>query len=322
MPKITQSRASRALLTGFTAGALLLGAGATAQATNTGTVSGENKDAAACTIEWTASAVLDTDLANNDATYPNLMVDLVSGDATDYTNGGYIKSVSPHLGNSGGLLEVTHFYTGTAARADGVRIATANTVQVWRPVFATKEKLQDVVITLEPPAAVTAQHTLERTAELAARPGTWGGQYADYAWSAVAEQPGTDLTELRIAEMPAGAGTAFSYSVQLDETVDITEPQVFSMRVVAKRADCVASQPGGAAGSDTVGASGTGAAPHGEQAQAAATGAVTQSTATGTKQLAATGLSVSPMLTVSAVLLALSGAAVAAVAHLQRRARD
>lgn len=80
-----------------------------AQATNIGSKDGENPNVSACTIDWTAQSVMDTDLTNDDPNYPNLMTALDGSPIESYFNGGYITEVSPNLGSVSGWAEVQHF---------------------------------------------------------------------------------------------------------------------------------------------------------------------------------------------------------------------
>lgn len=77
-----------------------------ANATNTGTVTGVATKG--CALTWHAASVNNTALTNTDATYPRLMEDL-AGNSVDYSNGGFIRSVSPDRGGAG-LFEIQHWY--------------------------------------------------------------------------------------------------------------------------------------------------------------------------------------------------------------------
>jgi len=148
-----------------------LAAAQPAEATNRGTQNGdESKE---CSALWRAETVLDADLTNDDAEYPDLMVDF-AGDPVHYTNGGYIREVTPALKNSG-MLEINHFYVGSGA----------NLAQVWRIPTATKDAIKDARVTVKlPPAVVTGGYKVTFDAvSVNSRISAWGDNYSGFEWA-------------------------------------------------------------------------------------------------------------------------------------------
>ncbi len=143
-----------------------------AQATNVGTKGGES--GSGCVVDWETDAVLDANLTNMDVEYPGLMVNL-KGEPVHYTNGGYIKEVSPLLGHAG-LFEANHFFLPNQNQ------------QVWRYPLATDHTIKaGTTITVDLPDGMTntsfnAMAMSEGTQDINTRMKKWGEPYSKYTW--------------------------------------------------------------------------------------------------------------------------------------------
>ena len=195
-----------------------LAAAQPAEATNRGTQNGdESKE---CSALWRAETVLDADLTNDDAEYPDLMVDF-AGDPVHYTNGGYIREVTPALKNSG-MLEINHFYVGSGA----------NLAQVWRIPTATKDAIKDARVTVKlPPAVVTGGYKVTFDAvSVNSRISAWGDNYSGFEWAerAKATDNGDGTWIVDLGDLPAGAGTVYQFTVAVGSAVSINDRFVAS----------------------------------------------------------------------------------------------
>ncbi|WP_165216704.1 hypothetical protein [Schaalia sp. ZJ1691] len=170
--------------TGVSAAAVLLSAvlvSFPAHATNPGTVSGVQSEG--CIVSWKADAVLDRNLTNEDAEYPNLMKKL-NGENTDYSNGGYISEVTPALGGPG-IFEANHFF---------IPGAPANQRQVWRYPLATDHTLKaGTTITIDLPDDMGQTQFNRRSYEKQNQTidqslKGWGEPYSNYNWEWLSEQ--------------------------------------------------------------------------------------------------------------------------------------
>lgn len=213
-------------------GSLALIGAQPAFATNTGTAPGDSTSA--CDVVWEASAILDADLANDDAEYPGLMVDL-QGQPVHYTNGGYITEVTPAFGDPG-LFEMNHFYTGSGSTL----------AQVWRVPTATDEEILDAKVTFTLPPEVAGQPVVFDAVSTNSRMSAWGGNYANYTWSprATAVDNGDGTWTVDLGDLPAGAGTVYQFSVSLGATTYVpTDRFVASAVLTGTLADTASCAP-------------------------------------------------------------------------------
>ncbi len=118
------------LFAGIVAALVAVGA-PRAAATNQSTVSGNNTSA--CALDWSAETWMDLDGV------PGYDQDR-SGGAVDYSNGGYIKEVSPTF-NDPGLMEIQHWISG-------------NTM-FWRIPLASDARITNGTLTVTLPAGFT-----------------------------------------------------------------------------------------------------------------------------------------------------------------------
>lgn len=179
-----------------------------AHATNTGTVSGHLSDG--CEVYWRASAVLDSDLTNDDSEYPGLMVDL-GGAPVHYTNGGYIEEVTPALGDPG-LLEMNHFYVGSGQTL----------TQMWRLPLATDYTINDATLDFTLPLELQGADVAVTFDPVStnARIKDWGPTYAKYSWAqrATAVDNGNGSWTVDLGDLPRGMGTVFQFNVAIGTT--------------------------------------------------------------------------------------------------------
>src|SRR5690625_971247 len=186
-------------------GLAVLGLATPAAATNESTQPGVNTTT--CAVDWEASSVLDSDLSNDDPNYPGLMVDL-AGKPVHYSNGGYIQAVEPALGNPG-YLEINHFY-----------LADYKT-QVWRIPTASDYAIKGATVTFhlgdgyddlsDYEVSFNAQST---NANMVG----WGGDYANYTWSALDDGAATPNADgswtVDLGDISAESGTVYQFNVK------------------------------------------------------------------------------------------------------------
>lgn len=184
-----------------TAGMIAVFAATPAFATNVGTKSGVT--GRGCAVEWNASAVLDPALTNDDATYPNLMINYdgkpAPGGVNAYTNGGYITEVRRELGGPG-VLEVNHFFLGSS-------------VGVFRIPTATDDAIANATVVVQLPTDVDNVQfdPVSTNATIA----TWGPAYADYAWAPTTgsvRDLGGNRFEVKLGDLAAKQGTVYQFS--------------------------------------------------------------------------------------------------------------
>lgn len=187
-----------------------------------------------CDVSWGASAVLDADLANDDAEYPDLMVDL-QGQPVQYANGGYITEVTPAFGDPG-LFEMNHFYYGSGSTL----------TQVWRVPTATDEEILDAKVTFTLPPEVAGQPVVFDAVSTNSRMPAWGGNYANYTWSprATAVDNGDGTWTVDLGDLPAGTGTVYQFAVSLGATQYVpTDRFVASAVLTGTLADTASCAP-------------------------------------------------------------------------------
>ncbi len=175
---------------------------APAMATNIGTKNGVHDTG--CAVNWGASAVMKTDLQNNDPLYPNLMITLDGVTPSDgYSNGGYIEEVNTALNSGPGLLEMNHFYTGPG-----------NLMMIWRLPIGTLYPISGATRTFTPPSIPGATWTFDPVSTNS-RMYLWGGGYAQYAFTErpLSATPNADGTfTVNLGDFAAHTGTVLQFN--------------------------------------------------------------------------------------------------------------
>lgn len=196
--------AALAALLGLLAG--LFGLAAPAQATNPGTISGNETEG--CAVSWRSSAVLDSDLANDDPEYPGLMTD-ADGNPAHFSNGGFIQEVAPALGDPG-ILGMHHFYVGSGSTL----------TQVWRIPVATDATILDASVTFTLPPEMAGQPVTFDAVSTNSRMSSWGAPYSAYTWSprAVAVDNGDGTWTVDLGDLARGQATVFQFAIPMAGT--------------------------------------------------------------------------------------------------------
>ncbi len=172
-----------------------------------------------CAVNWTAAAVMDIDLKDDDPKYPGLMTGYLPphGPVDGYSNGGYITEVSPIMGHPG-LMEMMHFYTGSPTQMH------------WRLAVGTDHAISNASVTFRP-AAVAAPYTFDPVPGVNGIIAGWyAGTYGKYTWTPlaadVAKDNGDGTWTIKLGDMAAGSATVFVLWGMMPVGSDLTQQHV------------------------------------------------------------------------------------------------
>ncbi len=186
---------------------------------------------------------MNTQLTNDDPEYPGLMAK--GGKPVDYSNGGYIESVSPSLDNGPGIMEVTHFYNGnTETTANGDQVAVDDTMPNWRTLISTDHEIKNAKLTFTAPADMeitedswhyVAPDEWDGAKTVNDYVQGWSDTYKKYTWSIEPERSVTNADNgtftIDLGDLPAGEGRVIIFNGHLKPGEKLSQNYVASAQL-------------------------------------------------------------------------------------------